>query len=245
MIHNEETNQTLVEHLTELRKSLVWSMLFIFIGFLFCWIFSEALFDIIRAPIQPFLKSSSGGLIFTGPMDKFLAHIKVSFLGGVILTSPLWMHQIWRFISPGLYSKEKKYGVIFILSGTILFLIGVSFVYYVVYPMAFNFLMNFGGATDAPMITIGEYISFFITTTIVFGLAFEMPLILSILGMMGLVSHEFLSSKRRYAIVILAALSAIMTPPDVISMVLMMIPMISLYELSIFLVKMLAVKPQN
>ena len=242
---HQDANQTLVEHLAELRKCLVWSFLFVFVGFLVCWGVSEILFDLIRAPIQPYLKSSTGGLVFTGPMDKFLAHIKISFLGGIITTSPLWMHQIWRFISPGLYANEKRYGVGFIFSGTTLFLLGVSFVYFVVYPMAFNFLMNFGGTTDSPMITIGEYISFFITTTIVFGLAFEMPLILTILGMMGLVSDKFLVSKRRYAIVILAALSAIVTPPDVISMIMMMVPMVGLYEISILLVRIFAQKREK
>lgn len=133
----------------------------------------------------------------------------------------------------------------FIGAGTLLFLTGVSFVYFVVYPMAFKFLMTFGGETDAPMITIGEYLSFFITTTLVFGVAFEMPVILAILGMMGLVSGEFLATYRRYAYVLLAAMSAIFTPPDVLSMLFMMAPMILLYELSVLLVKLLAQKPES
>jgi sec-independent protein translocase protein TatC len=231
-----DENQTLVGHLTDLRSALIWSLVFIVAGFLLAWGFSEKIFDIVRAPITPFL-SQTDGLVFTAPMDKFLAHIKVSFLAGVILSSPLWMYQFWKFISPALYDNEKKFGVIFIVFGTFLFLTGVSFAYFVVYPMAFKFLMGFGGGTDKPMITISEYLSFFTTTTLVFGLAFEMPLIFSILGKLGLVTHEFLASKRRYAIVVLAALSAMITPPDVISMVLMMIPMTLLYEISILLVK--------
>jgi sec-independent protein translocase protein TatC len=215
----------------------------VFAGFLACWGFSEGLFDIIRLPIQPHLEV--GGLVFTGVMDKFLAHLKVSFLGGIILTSPLWIYQIWRFIAPGLYKEEKRYGVVFILSGTLLFLAGVAFVYFVVYPMAFEFLMGFGGETDKPMITISEYLSFFTTTTLVFGLAFEMPLILTILGIMGIIDADFLAGFRRYAIVLLAALSAIFTPPDVISMGLMMIPMVGLYELSIILVKVFGAKSEN
>lgn len=234
-----DEGQSLVEHLTELRTRLFRSLVGVAIGFGACWGFSEYLFDFIRQPIAPYLNPNMGGLVFTAPMDKFLAHIKVSFLAGIILTCPFWIYQLWMFIAPGLYAKEKKFGAYFIVSGSVLFLTGVSFVYFVVYPMAFKFLMGFGGQTDQPMITISEYLSFFTTTTIVFGLAFEMPLILAILGMMGVIDHEFLRSKRRYAIVLLAALSAILTPPDVISMVLMMAPMVLLYETSIVLVRLL------
>ncbi len=231
----EEASQSLVEHLTDLRKCLLRSVMAVVIGFCICWIFSEQLFNIIRQPIAPFLKE--GGLIFTAPMDKFLAHIKVSLLASVILSCPFWIYQIWLFIAPGLYEKEKKYGIAFIFSGSFLFLLGVSFVYFIVYPMAFDFLMNFGGGVDAPMITISDYLSFFTTTTLVFGAAFEMPLILTILGILGVIDHHFLSKMRRYAIVVLAALSALITPPDVISMFAMLVPLTLLYELSIILVK--------
>lgn len=238
-----EEPQSLVEHLTELRVRVVYGLIIIFVGFLACWGFSEQLFNIIRGPIQPFLSTDSQGLVFTAPMDKFLAHLKVSILASVILTAPLWLYQVWKFVAPGLYAGEKKYALGFITFGTVLFLSGVSFVYYVVYPMAFKFLMNFGGSQDVAMITIGEYLSFFMTTTLVFGFAFEMPLILTILGMMGVVNHTFLAEKRRYAIVILAVLSAMVTPPDVISMFLMMLPMIVLYESSVILVKFFGQKP--
>ena len=237
---SEEASQTLVEHLADLRKCLIRSLIAITVGFCLCWAFSEQIFDFMRKPIEPFLKE--GGLVFTAPMDKFLAHIKVCLLASIIVSCPFWMYQLWLFIAPGLYEKEKKYGLAFIFSGSFLFLLGVSFVYFIVYPMAFDFLMNFGGGTDAPMITISDYLSFFTTTTLVFGAAFEMPLILTILGVLGVIDHHFLASKRRYAIVILAALSAFITPPDVISMFAMLVPLSLLYELSIFLVKMFGTK---
>lgn len=230
--------QSLIDHLTDLRKCLINTILIVVLGFIACWSFNDILFDIVRMPIAPYLESNNGGLIFTAPMDKFLASLKVSFLGSVILTSPLWLYQLWKFIAPGLYDSEKKYGVAFIFFGTLLFLAGVSFVYFVVYPMAFEFLLNFGDGKDQALISIGEYLSFFTTTTLVFGVAFELPLILTMLGLLGIIDHHFLASKRRYAIVILALLSAFFTPPDVISQVLMLIPMVLLYELSIVAVKL-------
>lgn len=240
-----EDQQSIFDHLTELRRRLSWSLFFIFLGFLVSWGFSEIIFDFVRAPISPYLNSSGGGLIFTAPMDKFIAHIKVSLLSGVIIASPLWIYQIWMFVSPGLYSNEKKYGIGFMCFGTALFLSGVTFVYSVVFPMAFKFLMAFGGDMDKGFITIDRYLSFFITTTLVFGLAFELPLILTILGMVGVINDQFLIEKRRYALVLLAALSAMFTPPDVISMFAMMVPMILLYELSIILVKFFQPKQQT
>ncbi|NQY99202.1 MAG: twin-arginine translocase subunit TatC [Bdellovibrionales bacterium] len=237
-----DEGQTLVEHLTELRTRLIWSILFILGGFFVCWGFSEEIFNVIRGPISPYLSTDSKGLIFTAPMDKFMAHLKVSFLASIILTCPLWLGQVWLFVAPGLYANEKKYVVAFIAFGSALFLSGVSFVYFVVYPAAFAFLMNFGGTTDVAMISISEYLSFFTTTTLVFGAAFEMPLILTILGMMGIIDHHFLSKMRRYALVLLAALSAMVTPPDVVSMILMLIPMFALYESSVVLVRIFGAK---
>ncbi len=230
--------QSLIDHLTDLRKCLINTILIVVLGFIACWFFNDLLFDIVRMPISPYLENNNGGLIFTAPMDKFLASLKVSFLGGVILTSPFWLYQLWQFIAPGLYDSEKKYGVAFIFFGTLLFLMGVSFVYFVVYPMAFEFLLNFGDGKDQALISIGEYLSFFTTTTLVFGVAFELPLVLTMLGLLGIIDHHFLASKRRYAIVILALLSAFFTPPDVISQVLMLIPMVLLYELSIIAVRL-------
>ena len=226
--------QSLVDHLADLRLRLINSLYGIILGFGLCYYFSEKIFNIIREPIQPFLPM--GGLIFTGPMDKFMAHIKISLMSAVILTCPFWLYQIWLFVAPALYKKEKRYAMAFIFSGTILFTLGSVFTYFVVLPMAFKFLMTFGGDIDKPMISIDEYMSFFTHTSMAFGLAFEMPLVISTLGMMGIVSQKFLKEKRRYAVMLLAILSAIITPPDLLSMVLMLFPMLALYEISVFVV---------
>ena len=165
----EEQGVTLLEHLYELRTRLMKSFAAIAISSIVAYHYSEQLFAIIRAPIQKYLSASVGGLIFTAPMDKFLAHLKVAGLGGLIIASPYWIYQIWKFVAPGLYEKEKKAAASFVFFGTFLFLTGVSFVYFLVYPMAFDFLFSFGGDTDKPFITISSYLDFFIGTTLMFG----------------------------------------------------------------------------
>ncbi len=241
---NKNTPQddyTLVEHLAELRTRLIYSMLAVGVLALFAWNFSDFFFGIVRRPILPYLPQ--GGLVFTAPMDKFMAHFKISVLTGVILATPVWVYQLWMFVAPGLYKNEKKYALYFIFFGSTLFLTGVSFVYFVVYPLAFKYLLTFGGDIDTAMITINDYLSFFITTTLVFGAAFELPLVLTILGMVGIVTQAMLKALRRYALVLICIMSAFITPPDILSMILLALPLYGLYELSILLVGWLAPKP--
>jgi sec-independent protein translocase protein TatC len=230
----EQRNQTLTDHLTELRFRLVRALWGILLGAALCYNFSEQIFDFIRRPIAPYLQG--GGLIFTAPTDKFIAHLKVSFYAGIILSFPFWFYQVWKFVAPGLYNKERKYSVAFVMIGTGLFILGVCFAYFGVMPMAFHFLMNYGGSIDHPMITIDQYLSFFLNLCLMFGLSFELPLIIVILGMLELVSAKFLRQSRRYAVVGLAVVAAIITPPDLLSMAMMLVPMIVLYESSIFFV---------
>lgn len=237
---NPSEEQTLIDHLAELRTRLIYAFLGIAAGMAFCWGFSEQLMDFIRHPIAPYLPQ--GGLVFTGVMDKFMAHIKVALLGGVILSCPFWIYQLWKFVAPGLYESERKYATLFILCGSLLFLIGVAFVYFFVYPTAFEFLMGFGGTEDKPMISIGEYLSFFMTTTLLFGLAFEMPLFLVILALIGIIDAQFLKKNRRYALVVMAFLAALLTPPDVISMTMMLVPLLVLYESAIIAIQLLVRK---
>lgn len=229
-----EGQMSLFEHLHELRIRLTKTAYGIFIGMIVCWMYSEPIFSFLREPIQEYLPS--GGLVFTAPMDKFMAHVKISFVGGMMLSAPFWLFQLWSFIAPALYKKEKKAAAGFVFFGTIQFLMGLAFSYFVVLPMAFKFLMNFGGSVDKPMITIDNYLGFLTHTAIVFGLCFQMPVIISFLGLLGLVSQKFLREKRRYAVLLIAVVSAIAAPPDALSMILLLVPMWFLYELSIFIV---------
>jgi len=234
--HNnlEDKSMTLIEHLAELRVRLTQSAYSIVIGTCLAWGISDYLFNIIRKPIQPYLPN--GGLVFTSPIDKFMAHIKLAFVAGLVFSAPFWLYQVWKFISPALYKNEKKYAAGFILSGTAQFVLGVLFSYFIVLPMAFKFLMTFGGDVDKPMITIDHYMGFFTQTAIVFGLTFEMPVIISFLGLTGLVSHRFLTENRKYAVVGITVISAIAAPPDALSMILLMVPLWMMYEISIVIV---------
>lgn len=229
----DDQNMTLTDHLRDLRYRVLRAILGIFIGMGVSLYFSEHLLAVIRAPVLPHLQ---GGLVFTGVLDKFMAHIKIGLLGGVILSCPYWLYHLWKFISPGLYEKERKYAVGFIVSGTVLFGIGVCFVYFLVLPAAFEFLFNIGGNIDKPMITIDDYLSFFTMTTLMFGLAFEMPLVLIVLALIGVIDAQFLRSKRRYAIVAMSAIAAVITPPDVVSMLMLFFPLLMLYEIAILVI---------
>lgn len=237
----DDSHMSLVDHLTDLRYRLVRIVQGLVIGMGVCIYYSEYLFELIRRPILPFL-GTNGGLVFTGVMDKFMAHIKVGALGGLVLTCPYWLYHLWAFISPGLYKKERAYAIGFIISGTVLFLLGVGFVYFFVYPAAFEYLLSVGGNVDKPMITIDDYLSFFAMTTIMFGVSFELPVVLVILAMMGLIDEGFLKKNRRFAVVALAAVAAILTPPDVISMCMMLVPLLVLYEASIWVIQFLVKK---
>jgi sec-independent protein translocase protein TatC len=229
-----DRNMSLVEHIGELRFRITRMAYGIFLGMCVSWGFSERIFNFLRHPIEQYLPT--GGLVFTAPMDKFMAHIKIAFVTGLLLSAPFWLYQLWSFIAPALYRKEKAVAAGFVISGTVQFLLGLAFSYYVVLPMAFHFLMTFGGDIDKPMITIDYYLGFITQTAIVFALCFQMPVVISFLGLIGVVSQRFLKEKRRYAILILAVLSAVAAPPDALSMVLLMVPMCLLYEISIIVV---------
>ena len=226
--------QSLYEHLAELRTRLIYSVYILLIATGICYGFSDHIFNFVRDPIAPHLPG--GGLIYTGPLDKFMAHIKLSFVFGVIISCPFWLYQVWKFVAPGLYQRERRFTFGFIFAGTGLFLLGAAFSYYIALPMAFNFLMHYGGDVDKPMISIDQYLGFFTQMCLMFGAAFELPLIIVILGMMGVVSQAFLRKNRRYAVMTIAVISAIITPPDLLSMVMMLAPMWVLFEASVFIV---------
>lgn len=231
---NQDNDMSLVQHIGELRFRVTRAAYGILAGMGACWGFSDQIFNFVRQPIQQYL--IGGGLVFTAPMDKFMAHIKLAFVAGLLLSSPFWLYQLWSFIAPALYKKEKKVAAGFIFFGTLQFVMGLLFSYFVVLPMAFKFLMSFGGDIDKPMITIDHYLGFVTQTAVVFGLCFQMPVVISFLGLLGVVSQRFLREKRRYAVVGISVVAAIAAPPDALSMILLLVPMWILYEVAILIV---------
>lgn len=243
---NEEIldqNMTLTDHLTELRKRIVYSLYALLVFTAVAYQYSKEIFDFIRRPIEKYLPE--GGLVYTAPMDKFVAHFKLSIVAGVIGSCPFWLYQLWKFVAPALYKNEKKYMTSFITIGSFLFFSGVCFSYYVALPMTFDFLFSFGGDQDKPMITIDHYLDFVNQFALMFGVSFELPLILTLMAMAGLVSQKFLIDKGRYAVMLLALLAALITPPDVMSMTIMLVPMIALYYIGIIMVGFVQKKKPN
>jgi sec-independent protein translocase protein TatC len=230
-----EKAETLTDHLKELRSRLIKASWSIAVLTVISYYFSEQIFDFLRQPAHKYLPN--GGLVFTHPTDKFMAHLKIALFSGLTASCPFWLYQIWAFVAPGLYQKEKKYAANFILAGSILFLTGVGFCYFMVLPAAFEFLFNFGGGIDKPMITISEYLEFVVQMSLMFGVAFEIPMVIVLLGMTGIVRASFLRKKRRISWLVLAILSAVLTPtPDALSMFMMLIPMAVLFEIAILIV---------
>lgn len=227
-------SSNITEHLTELRNRLIKILLSIAGGFVFSYFFSPEIMELISRPVHPYLLATKGNLIFISPFEKFFSYLWVSLFSGLILSSPLWLYQIWKFISPGLYKQEQKWTMLFVGASTLLFLSGILFVYFVVYPFSFRFLLGFGG-NELPYISLKPYLSFFLRTAFVFGLVFEMPLVLFTLLKLKIVSPEQLTKARPYVVVLIAFLSAMITPPDIFSMFFMMGPLYLLFEGSIYI----------
>ena len=231
----KKLNKTLSlrEHLTELRKRLLSSFLLTGVFFVISWLFSPFLLNLIRSPIEPFLKNTGGGFIFLSPLDQFVAHLHLAMGAAFFFSSPYWLMQSWLFISPGLYKTERKAFFIFLSTATLLFWLGVLFAIYIVFPLVFQLLLPFGQGPDKAFITIKNYLSFFMRSAFIFGLVFEMPVILWVLCHTGLLSPATLKTYRKHTIVGLALLSAFLSPPDILSQILLFIPLLALYELSI------------
>ena len=237
----EHAPQTLTDHLTELRDRLVRSLFAIAICSIAAWFFKVQIFNFISEPISGQLKD--GNLVYTGPVDMFVIYLKLAVITGIALSCPVWLYQLWGFVAPGLYANEKKYSASFIITGSVLFLIGAAFAYYLVLPAGLHFLLDMQPDSETSkvraMIDITKYLGFLATTVLVFGLAFELPLALTLLALAGIIDQKFLKEKRRIAVVVLAVLSAVVTPPDALSMMMLLIPLCLLYEISIIVVGIL------
>ena len=246
--HGEEHKMSLTEHLIELRKSLTRSIIAICLGFCFCYYYKDFIFDIITRPLTQVLPKNSY-LIYTGLTEAFFTYMKVAFFASLIITSPYVFYQIWKFIAPALHSREKKYVLPFVISSTLLFVSGVTFGYFVALPPAFEFFVSFNNQYLQAMLSFKDYLSLFVTFLLGFGISFELPIFIFFLTKLGIVNAAMLSKQRRYAILIIFIVAAILTPsPDALSQILMAIPLMFLYEISIFVSRFAQrgkAKPEN
>ena len=250
----ESSAAPLIEHLAELRNRLIRSVLAFVVGMLISYSFSTPIFDFLASPICSQLIEATGecGLIYTGLQKGFTTALRISMFGGFILAFPIIGWQLWQFVAPGLYKKEKGAFLPFLLASPVLFLIGASFAFYAVLPLAFDFFLgyqNLGAdgaeALDGPAAvgitflgTIDEYLGLTMKFVMAFGLTFQLPVLMTLLAKSGMLTAKSLTSTRKYAVVAILGLAAIITPPDVITQVIMFTVIYGLYEISIVMVKM-------
>ena len=220
-------------HLQELRSCLVKSLLAVAGGFVVCYANVEQLFFFLTGPLTR-IKSPGLSLIGTGVVEAFYTKMKVSFFAGLFLALPVVLWQLWRFVAPGLYEHERRYARSFVFFGTLFFLLGAWFCYSVIFQLGFGFLLRRYEAIQVrPAIRVGEYLSFASEMVFAFGIMFELPVVAFFLTRIGLIDHAFLIRQFRYAIVAIFILSAVLTPPDTVSQVLLALPLTLLYGVSI------------
>ena len=232
----DEKKIPLTAHLQELRKRLILSFIAVGVGFVLCYALADTLFNILAFPLLKVMPAG-GTLVFTSVAEAFFTYMKVAFIAGLILASPFVLYQVWAFIAPGLYRNEKRYVVPFVFLGSFFFALGILFGYFVAIPIGFKFLLGYATDFIKPMPSMKEYLSFSIKFLLAFGLVFEFPVVLLLLSKIGLVDAKKLARQRKYAILLIFVFAAVMTPPDFISQVLMALPLMGLYELSIILSK--------
>ncbi len=228
----EEERTPLTEHLTELRDRLVRAFIAVGAGFVIAYCFKERLFEFLTAPLVTAL-GAGNKMIFTGLPEAFFTYLKVSLLTGLVLATPVLFYEFWMFVSPGLYRNEKKFMIPVVILSVIFFMLGSSFGYFVVFPYGFQFFLGFSSDTIQAMPSMKEYLGFSSKMLLAFGFVFELPLVITFMARMGLVSVDFLKKNRKYAVLIFFTGSALITPPDVVTQIMMAIPLMILYEISI------------
>ena len=239
-----------ISHLTALRKTLIHSFIFLFVFFIFCYFFAEYIYGFLVDPYAEAVKDSNieRRLIFTALQETFITYLKVAFFASFFVSSPFILIQIWLFIAPGLYAHEKSAIMPYLVLTPILFFLGGALVYYLVMPLAIKFFLSFessGLVTNLPIqleAKVNEYLSLIMRLIFAFGISFQLPVLLSLLARVGFIDSRYLKERRKYVIVIIFAVAAILTPPDPITQIGLGIPLLILYELSILSVKLIEKK---
>ena len=252
---NEEKNKqtSFVEHLTELRSRLVKSIIYLFIFFIVCYFFAENIYNFLLMPYAEAVKDDEidRRMIFTALHETFITYLKVAFFAAIFVTSPIILTQVWKFVAPGLYKNEKKALLPYLIATPVLFLVGGMLVYYLIMPLAIKFFLSFETTSQINTLPIqleakvNEYLSLIMRLIFAFGLSFQLPVLLSLLARVGFVDSQYLKKKRKYVIVIIFAVAALLTPPDPITQIGLGIPLLILYELSILSVKIIEKKKKD
>ena len=242
-----------ISHLTELRSRLIHSFIFLFVFFILCYFFAEYLYGFLVEPYAQAVKNdgTERRLIFTALQETFLTYLKVAFFASFFVTSPFILIQVWKFIAPGLYDHEKSAIMPYMVVTPILFFLGGALVYYLIMPLAIKFFLSFETSIQMSSLPIqleakvNEYLSLIMRLIFAFGISFQLPVLLSLLARVGFIDSEYLQKRRKYVIVIIFAVAAILTPPDPITQIGLGIPLLILYELSILSVKIIEKKKKN
>ena len=252
---NDEKNKqsSFVEHLTELRSRLIRCIIYLFVFFVLCYFFAENIYSFLLAPYADAVKDDDANrrMIFTALHETFITYLKVAFFAAMFVTSPIILTQIWKFVAPGLYKNEKKALLPYLVATPTLFLLGGMLVYYLVMPLAIKFFLSFETTAQIGNLPIqleakvNEYLSLIMRLIFAFGLSFQLPVLLSLLARVGFIDSEYLKKRRKYVIVIIFAVAAILTPPDPITQIGLGIPLLILYELSILAVKIIEKKQKD
>lgn len=237
MTENEKT-MAFTEHLVELRKRLIISVAALGLGFSVCYYFSQHLYELLTGPLMPAMPEGTDFMVFTGVVEPFFVYLKVGFLGGAVIASPVVLYQVWAFVAPGLYQEERRWFLVVVVFSVVLFTSGALFAYLVVFPFAFKYLLSFASDELKPVLSMGLYFSMVTRLLLAFGGAFQLPLVILVLARLGLVTHKQLISWWRYALVLILISAAILTPtPDVMNQMLMAGPLMVLYVVSIVAAK--------
>ena len=245
MTNQEFKEMSLIDHLTELRKRLLWSFVYIIIIFIVCFYFAGDLFYFLAKPLVNLLQTEKGqGFIYTALQEAFFTELKIAFFFALFFAFPLIAIQIWKFIAPGLYKNEKNAFLPFLIATPILFFAGGAMVYYLIAPLAWNFFLSYQNMSDSGVpirleAKMGEYLSLMMRFIFAFGLAFQLPVVLGLMAKVGIVNYTSLKKFRKYAIVIAFLAAAFLTPPDPFSQISLALPIILLYEISIYIAKII------
>ena len=230
---DEEEKIPFTDHLEELRERIIKSFIAVAVGFAVCYGFKEKLFELITRPLIAVMEKGDQ-LIFTGLPEAFFTYLKVAFLAGLILAGPVIIYQFWMFVAPGLYKKERRVMIPIVVLSTFFFLGGALFGYFIVFPWGFQFFLSFASDSIKALPSMKEYLSFATKLLLAFGLVFELPIVITFLARLGLVTVPFLRKNRKYAVLIFFVGAAMITPPDVVTQIMMAFPLMLLYEISIW-----------